>query len=94
MGKTQFDSVDRLQFLNYAWPTIGMASLVDNTVTYSVALATIEATDKVFTGIISMGATVSYVTKLAITAGTGFVITMSGACTGASVAYAVFKNNS
>jgi len=94
MAKTQFDSVDRLQFLNYAWPTVGMASMTNNTITYSVALATIEATDKVIASVVSMGATKSYLIGVAITAGTGFVITLSGACTGASVAYAVFKNNS
>jgi len=94
MAKTQFDSVDRLKFLNYAWPTVGLASLVNNTVTYSVALATIEATDRIIASVVNLGATNAYITDLVITAGTGFVITMSGACTGASVAYAVFKNNS
>jgi len=94
MAKTQFDSVDRLQFLNYAWPTVGLASMVNNTVTYSVALATIEATDRIVTSMVNLGATNAYVISTVITAGTGFVITLSGACTGASVAYAVFKNNS
>jgi len=94
MAKTQFDSVDRLKFLNYAWPTVGLASIVNNTVTFSVALATIEATDRIIASVVNLGATNAYITDLVITAGTGFVITMSGACTGASVAYAVFKNNS
>lgn len=94
MAKTQFDSVDRLQFMNYAWPTIGIASFIDSTATLSVALATIEATDKVITSVASIGATAAYVASVAITAGTGFVITLSAAAAGASVSYAVFKNNS
>ena len=94
MAKTQFDSVDRLQFLNYAWPTVGMARFIDSTATFSVALATIEATDRVITSVASMGATKAYVYAVAVTAGTGFVITLNLAATGASIAYAVFKNNS
>jgi len=94
MAKTKFDSMDMLKFFNYAWPTVGLASMVNNTVTLSVVLATIEATDRIVTSMADLGATNAYVIKTVITAGTGFVITLSNACTGASVAYAVFKNNS
>jgi len=69
----------------------GLASIVNNTVTFSVAVASIAASDIVVTSMQNIGATVAYVSKAIITAGTGFVITMNTACTGASVAYAVFK---
>ena len=75
----------------YSTVVAGLASIVNNTTTFSVSVASIAAADLVVTSMQNIGATAAYVAKAIITAGTGFVITMSQACIGASVAYAVFK---
>ena len=96
MAKTQFDSVDWLQHLNYAWPTTGVSSAFTNaTLTLAVALATIATTDIVITTVLTIGATAGYISSYTITPGTGFTLTASAdvgsACT---IAYAVFRRNS
>ena len=58
--------------------------------TQLVSLAAIAATDVVVANVISY-ATAAYVSKLTITAGTGFLITLNTDSGPASVSYAVFK---
>jgi hypothetical protein len=90
MARRNFDSTDMLQFFNRNWPTCGQQSFTGST--KAIALTTIEATDLVVASVLAT-TTASYVTTLAITAGTGFIVTMSAA-TDCTVSYLVFKNNS
>lgn len=93
MVKKNFESADYIKFFNYAWPVVGTASITTTT-SVSVALATIESTDIVLANTIT-AATASYVTKVKVTAGTGFVIYASAAPgANGTIGYAVFKQNS
>jgi len=58
--------------------------------TCTVALATIEATDIVLASVIAF-ATTAYVTKVVISAGVGFVVTVNQDPGNATISYAVFK---
>jgi hypothetical protein len=93
MAKTQFDSMDQVQFMNYAWPVTGFATITATSTSSVVALATIQATDVVLAQVVTT-TTAGYVTAIAITAGTSFKITVSAATGSASISYAVFKANS
>lgn len=59
--------------------------------TATIALAAVAATDIIVANVVSY-ATTAYVTKIDITAGTGFVVTLNQAPGSATVSYAVFKS--
>ena len=60
--------------------------------TCTVAVASIAATDVVLANVIAY-ATSAYVTKIAISAGVGFVVTLNQSTGNATISYAVFKNS-
>jgi hypothetical protein len=57
-----------------------------------VSLTSIAATDVVVANVVAW-ATAAYVTSLAITAGTGFIVTLNTDPGNATISYAVFKKN-
>lgn len=93
MARRNFQSTDWIQFLDTAWPTTGTQDFEDST-TCTIALSIIAATDIISTQVIGF-ATTCYVTEVAITAGTGFIVTVNqDPGKGATLSYVVHKVNS
>lgn len=73
-----------------AYQTVAAGQVGTALTSVSIALASIVATDAVVANVMTY-ITASYVAKIAITAGTGFLVTLNAAPGTATISYAVFR---